>query len=126
MYLDSVRFKSIQKGPPTARADQVNACEAQLDLELPAISNHNLDFLFGLWVSWLTVLRPVPCDLIHDVHAFNNSAENDVLPVKPRRLHCAQEKLRSICVWSPIHHGQNARPYVLQSEVFVSEDFTVD
>ena len=49
-----------------------------------------------------------------------------MLPVQPRRLRRAQEKLRAVRVRSGVRHGQNPRAGVLEREVFVLELVTVD
>ncbi len=57
-----------------------------------------------------------------DVHAFDNFAEDDMLPIEPFRSSSANEKLRPVCVRASIGHRQDPGSGVLQLEVFVLED----
>ena len=49
-----------------------------------------------------------------------------MLPVQPRRLRRAQEKLRPVRIRTGVRHGQNARPGVLEREILVLELVPVD
>merc|ERR1712066_1148291 len=68
---------------------------------LPAIGNdHRL--------RSFTALRANALDLLHDIHALNDGAEDDMLAVEPRSLHGAKEKLRAVRVRPGVRHGENA------------------
>lgn len=74
----------------------------------------------------LSRLASVRLDLLNDVHAFDNGAENDVTIVQPRRLDSGDEELRSISVGSSVRHRHDAWPSVLQGEVFILEFVSID
>lgn len=55
------------------------------------------DFLSGL-----ATLVADSLDLLDDVHALNDGAENDVTVVQPGSLDSCHEELRTICVWASV------------------------
>lgn len=64
--------------------------------------------------------------LLHDIHALNHTAEDNVLVVEPAGLHSGNEELTAVGVGTSIGHGHDTRSGVLELEVFVSELATVD
>ena len=87
--------------------------------QLSAIGNHNL-------LRRRSALAPNGFDRLHDLHAFRHASKHAVLPVQPRRLRRAQEKLRPVRVRPRIGHGQNPWSRVLERKVFVLELVPVD
>lgn len=65
-------------------------------------------------------------DLLDDVHALENLAKHDVLPVEPGRLDGGDEELGALGVGAGVRHGEHARPGVGEVEVLVVEDAAVD
>merc|ERR1712176_810255 len=63
---------------------------------------------------------------LDNVHSFRHGAEDDVLPVQPRRFGRAKEKLASVGVRSSVRHGQNSRASVLKDKVLIWEFVSVD
>ena len=87
--------------------------------QLSAIGNHNL-------LRRRSALAPDGFDRLHDLHAFRHASKHAVLPVQPRRLRRAQEKLRPVRVRPCVGHGQNPWSRVLERKVFVLELVPVD
>ncbi len=56
----------------------------------------------------LARLGAVALDLLDDVHALGHGAEDDVLPVQPRRVDSGQEELRAVGVLSGVGHLQRS------------------
>merc|ERR1711939_1225203 len=76
-----------------------------------------------------TALRAHGFDLFHNIHAFDDSAKDDMLAVEVGRLTCAHEELAAICVRACVRHGQAPATRVLaclSGEAFVGELSTVD
>lgn len=71
-------------------------------------------------------MRAEGFQLLNNVHAFNNAAENDVLVVQPAGLNSGDEELASVGVGASIGHGHDARSSVLQLEVLVSKLAAID
>ena len=71
-------------------------------------------------------LRTDGFDRLDDVHALAHGAEDDVLPVQPRRRRRAQEELRPVRARPSVRHGQNARSGVLELKVFILKLVSVD
>ncbi len=88
-------------------------------LELPGVVDGDLG-------GGLAALGPVGLDLLDDVHALDDGAEDDVLPVQPGGLGRAQEELRAVGVGAGVGHGEDPRAGVLQLEVLVGELVAVD
>jgi len=65
-------------------------------------------------------------NLLDDVHSTLHFAEDDVLPVQPRRFGRAKEELASVGVRSCVRHGQNSRASVLKDKVLIWEFVSVD
>ena len=87
--------------------------------QLSAIGNHNL-------LRRRSALTPDGFNRLHDLHAFRHASKHTVLPVQPRRLRRAQEKLRPVRVRAGVGHGQNPWSRVLERKVFVLELVPVD
>ena len=64
-------------------------------------SLHTLRNRKGLISKYNLYVRKVP----HRVHPGDNKAEDNMLPIKERRLCRANEELRPICVWTRVCHG---------------------
>jgi len=71
-------------------------------------------------------LGAVPFDLLDDVHAFNDGAEDDMLAIQPGGLSRADEELGPVGVGASVRHRQDSRSGVLEGEVLVLELFPVD
>jgi len=80
----------------------------------------------GNWLRGLATLATKRLNLFNYVHAINNSAEDDVLVVKPRSLNGADEELRPVGVRASISHRECTRGQMLKSEVLVGKLLTVD
>mmetsp|Transcript_9809 Transcript_9809/g.24474 ORF Transcript_9809/g.24474 Transcript_9809/m.24474 type:complete len:262 (+) Transcript_9809:106-891(+) len=65
-------------------------------------------------------------DLVDDVHAVDDLAEDDVPPVEPGGGHGRDEELRSVGVRAGVGHGEHAGAGVLELEVLVLELRSVD
>mmetsp|Transcript_33279 Transcript_33279/g.87574 ORF Transcript_33279/g.87574 Transcript_33279/m.87574 type:complete len:232 (+) Transcript_33279:470-1165(+) len=65
-------------------------------------------------------------DCLHDIHALDHLAEDDVLAIEPGRLCRAQKELRAVGAWACIGHREDARTRVLQLEVFVGKLLAVN
>ena len=59
-------------------------------------------------------------------HAFFHLPKYHMLAVQPLSLGSADKKLRTVCVWSSICHGQDARTCMLQDEVLILKFLSVD
>ena len=46
--------------------------------------------------------------LLHDIHALDDLAENNVLAVQPRGLRRADKELGAVGVGTSVGHGQNS------------------
>ena len=86
-----------------------------VDVERPACldlnRNNRLVAVAGLGVF----------DLLDDIKAFDNGAEDDVLAVEPWGLDGGDEELGAVGILASIGHRQHARSVVLQLEIFVRE-----
>mmetsp|Transcript_40247 Transcript_40247/g.79370 ORF Transcript_40247/g.79370 Transcript_40247/m.79370 type:complete len:207 (-) Transcript_40247:124-744(-) len=83
-----------------------------LSLHLPAVCDE--DLLFGG-----SGLASLGLDSLHDVHAFQDLSEDDVLAVQPGAGDSGEEELRPVRVGSGVGHGQKAGLRVLQLEVLI-------
>mgnify|MGYP006928793926 CR=1 FL=1 len=83
----------------------------------------DLDGSSGLSWWWSESL-----DFLNNVIAclISYLSENYVFSVQPVTLNSCNEKLRSVCVWSGIGHGQKPWSIVLKLKVFVFEFFSID
>lgn len=68
----------------------------------------------------------VALNLLDDIHALNNRAEDSVLAIEPSSLDSADEELGSVGVGSSVGHGEDTGTGVLEGEVLISKLFTVD
>jgi len=90
-------------------------------LKLTAICNHDrLRSFSAITADCFNLL-----DNVHSVLPLHG-AEDDVLPVQPRRFGRAKEKLASVGVRSSVRHGQNSRASVLKDKVLIWEFVSVD
>lgn len=69
----------------------------------------------------LTALSAHTLDSLDNIHALNNLAEYNVLPIQPGARDRANEELRSIGVGTSISHGEDTRTGMLVDEVFIRE-----
>ncbi|CAO2640040.1 hypothetical protein LEMLEM_LOCUS25172, partial [Lemmus lemmus] len=53
-------------------------------------------------------------------------SQDHVFAIQPLSLGGADKKLGTVCVWSSICHGQDARTCMLQDEVLILKFFSVD
>jgi hypothetical protein len=65
-------------------------------------------------------------NLVNNVVAFEDFAENDVSAIEPRGDDCGDEELRSVGVRASVGHGERARLDVLELEVLILELGAVD
>lgn len=65
-------------------------------------------------------------DLLHNLLALSNSAENDMLAIQPGCLGRADEELRSVGVRACVSHRQDQGAGMLKSKVLVGEFFSID
>mmetsp|Transcript_25912 Transcript_25912/g.41618 ORF Transcript_25912/g.41618 Transcript_25912/m.41618 type:complete len:217 (-) Transcript_25912:70-720(-) len=79
------------------------------------------DDTFLLWWSAIEAFN-----FPHNLHAFENSAKHDMLPIQMRSLDSSNEKLTSISVLASICHRQLSRTCVLEHEVFVCKFLTIN
>merc|ERR1719414_1115265 len=85
---------------------------AMASRELAAVGDeHGLGRLPGLRADTLY--------LLHNVHALGDRSEDNVLAIKPGRLHGAEEELRAIGVRAGVRHGEDAGTSVFEGEVLV-------
>jgi hypothetical protein len=71
-------------------------------------------------------LRAIRFNLLDEVHALNDCAEDDVTIVQPARFHGGDEELRTVGVGSSVCHRHDSGPGVLQRKVLVLELVAVD
>ena len=65
-------------------------------------------------------------DGVHDLHALDDLAEDDVLAVQVRRGHRRDEELRAVGVGARVGHREQSGARVLDHEVLVRERAAVD
>lgn len=51
---------------------------------------------------WFPTLSALAFDGLDDVHAFDDSTENNVTVVQPGSFHGCNEELGTVCVWSSV------------------------
>lgn len=88
-------------------------------LQLSAVRHDNL-------LGGLARLAAVALDLLDDIHALHDLAEDDVTLVQPGGLDGADEELRAVRVRSGVGHAQDSRAGVLQRKVLILELVAVD
>jgi len=81
----------------------------------------NLDFRSGR-----TTLSAQGLNLLNELKAFNNFAENDVLAIEPGSRYGGDKELGSVRIRASVGHGQKARFIVPQGKVLVRESLAVD
>jgi len=90
--------------------------------QLAAVGDHDVR-------GGLAALRALALDGLDDVHAIDDTAEDDVLAVQPLRLHGADEELRAVRVGTRVRHAQTSKARVfacLARERLVFEFLAVD
>jgi len=65
-------------------------------------------------------------DFLDNIHTFNNGSEDDVLAIEPWCFYRAQEKLRSVRIWTSVGHRENTWSCMLEREIFICELGSVD
>lgn len=88
-------------------------------LKCTTVLNHN--FLCGL-----AGLRAIRLDLLDDIQALDDLAEDDMLVIQPGGLHGANEELGAVGVGASVRHRQDAGAGVLQPEVLIGELVAID
>ena len=73
-----------------------------------------------------TALRALPLELPHNIHAFGDAPEHDMVAIKPGARNSRDEELASVCVWTSVSHRQKSRDLVRNLKAFVSESPAVD
>jgi len=86
---------------------------------LSTVRNNNL-------LAGLTTLRSEGLNLLDNIHALNDLAENYVLAVQPAGLGCADKELGTVGVGASVSHGQNSWTSVCQLEVLILKFVAVD
>jgi hypothetical protein len=89
------------------------------DLELATVADG--DVLRGL-----ARLAAIRLNLLNNIHALNDGAEDNMTVVQPRGLHGGDEELRSIGVGTGVSHRHDSWSGVLQGEVLILEFVSVD
>ena len=92
---------------------------SQKKLELSTVGNG--DLLAGLAIPGPKMLHG-----FHNVHAFFHLPKDHMLAIQPFSLGSADKKLGTVCVWSSICHGQDARTCMLQDEVLILKFLSID
>jgi len=92
---------------------------SDLPLELTRLSDGDL-------LTGFATLGAVRLNLLDDIHAFDNSAEDDVFAVEPRGLHCRQKELRAVRIRTCVGHRENTGSGVLELEVLVGKLGAID
>ena len=87
--------------------------------KLTAVSN---DDLLGRFAR----LGAESFHLLHNIHAFNDIAEDDVSAIQPGGLDGGDEELGAVGVGASVGHGEGSGAGVLQDEVLVGEFLAVD
>ena len=85
---------------------------SQKKLELSTVGNGDL-------LAGLAIPGPKTLHGFHNVHAFFHLPKDHMLAIQPFSLGSADKKLGTVCVWSSICHGQDARTCMLQDEVLI-------
>ena len=93
--------------------------ESQKKLELSTVGNGDL-------LAGLAIPGPKTLHGFHNVHAFFHLPKDHMLAIQPFSLGSADKKLGTVCVWSSICHGQDARTCMLQDEVLILKFLSVD
>ena len=92
---------------------------SQKKLELFTVGNGDL-------LAGLAIPGPKTLHGFHNVHAFFHLPKDHMLAIQPFSLGSADKKLGTVCVWSSICHGQDARTCMLQDEVLILKFLSVD
>ena len=77
-----------------------------MNLHFPTLGDGDIE-------GWLLLNSASILDFSHDIHAFDDLAENDMLVVKEWRSDGRDEELTSVGVFPGIRHAQQARSVVL-------------
>jgi hypothetical protein len=92
---------------------------SQKKLELSTVGNGDL-------LAGLAIPGPKTLHSFHNVHAFFHLPKDHMLAIQPFSLDSADKKLGTVCVWSSICHGQDARTCMLQDEVLTLKFLSID
>lgn len=60
-------------------------------------------------------------NLSDDIHSSNHLTKNNMLPVKMGTLVQSHEKLTTVCVGTPVSHGENTALTMSSHEVLIIE-----
>ena len=122
--------QSLEQKPPAPAKIVHAASPAALDQAIPAPHIKTTSAATTVRSRRSTILALVrpelgaeAFDLLHDVHAFDDLAEDDVLAVEPGRLDRAEEELRAVGVGSGVGHAEHAGAGVLEVK-FSSANFS--
>lgn len=94
-------------------------CRDARNLQLSTIGNDNL-------LGGLARLAAERLDLLNDVHALDDGAEDNVTVVEPGSLDSGDKELRTVGVRAGVGHRHDAGSGVLQGEVLILELVAVD
>ena len=92
---------------------------SQKKLELSTVGNGDL-------LAGLAIPGPKTLHGFHNVHAFFHLPKDHMLAIQPFSLGSADKKLGTVCVWSSICHGQDARTCMLSDEVLIIKFLPID
>lgn len=92
---------------------------SQKKLELSTVGNGDL-------LAGLAIPGPKTLHGFHNVHAFFHLPKDHMLAIQPFSLGSADKKLGTVCVWSSICHGQDARTCMLQDEDLILKFLSID
>merc|ERR1719215_1452857 len=126
-------FQNVKKNPKNHAS--VNMSNQHLDRFLSIILGHRegfRDFNSGSFVNLdlfertISSISGILFDESHDIHTVDDLAKDNMATVQPGGFLHGDKKLRSICVFSSVGHGQPSSSVMLELEVLVIEALSVD